>query len=193
MVLVNSTGQEFLPAPNMISQSASLGRCPAAVSLPIREALGLLPQGRVGTKPIVLEKSRADCRIPSLSFFSKGMCLPGQTSQPIPQHPVEALLVDGVGALHYLPHHYLHLNPHHSPPAAALHCLDEPHPRRGLQGWPPTLPPSHGIPVNSPHLPPTPPAHRRSGEPLASLPSAHGSFSPPPAPLHPPRRRRPRL
>ena len=55
-----------------------------------------LAQGSVRAEPVVLEQRQRDGGIPGGRVFGEGVRLAGEAPEPVTQHPVEPLEVDGV-------------------------------------------------------------------------------------------------
>jgi len=97
--------------------------CTSESLLPITP-LNSLPQGRMGTNPIVLEQAHNYQTIPSPLILGKTMSSASQGVQTVPQHSVEPLLVHRIRAK-YRPH----LNSNNPPPVTLLDSLGQTYPR----------------------------------------------------------------
>ena len=92
--------------------------------------LNLLPQGRMGTNPIMLEQAHNNQTIPSPLILGKTMSSASQGVQTVPQHSVEPLLVHRIRAIYpFLSQYRPHLNSNNPPPVTLLDSLGQTYPR----------------------------------------------------------------
>lgn len=87
--------------------------------------LNSLPQGRMGTNPIVLEQAHYHKRIPGADSLGKTMSLAGQSIQSVPQNAVEPLLVNRIRTIHRLSKYPPYLHPYNPPSATPLDSLSK--------------------------------------------------------------------
>ncbi|BCX03424.1 MAG: hypothetical protein KatS3mg053_1362 [Candidatus Roseilinea sp.] len=101
---------------------------------------------------MVSNEHKTTRRIPRRRLPGKGMRLARQAVPLVTQHPVQALLVDRVGARDRFSQHVAHLNPHHPASTTMLGCPRQSDSRCEHQAWSAHFTQALRVPIHSSYL-----------------------------------------
>ena len=153
-VVMMSIGQEFLPTPNMVSQTYRHRRTFVSVTTPVGKVICRFSQSPMRAQPIVPKQAQDHKSIPCILPLGKSMGLSAQTLQPITQYTVQAFYMDCIRTIYGLSQHLPNLDTHHFATTTMLEGLGQPNPSCRHQARSSPFAKTLPIPIHTPNLSP---------------------------------------